>query len=450
MVSIIPSARSPWDVIGSQIGANVSQNLPGAIEKGYERGLGLSALEKAERALKEGITEEGINRPLNPYEIAMQFAKVGANNPALERALGPLMQTAMQEATVNRAFPQGAGSNQQLPAIQGQAPKDQSQQGLEEPFKGALAVGQQSGFATPSPFNIMTPEEIVQEGQRYAQAVRNPNAAAMREQQLRNQNESATQQRKDLEDAALKTQEVTPAELPRFMQVGKKFDPRNPSEWLQNTQREYAKVKANDKKIQTQFIPGIGQALMGQNRQEALKRLQPVSQEQKKLGLEEDTRKYYQDQYMSPVEIEEQFRPLTPMKEKEIKKLPMGLFPHESEITFERGFPENKKSMISYEEALEKAPKELEIMQNQLADFFLKNVDDDTSLSVLSNKIWQDKDYDWRQLGPAIREAQNKGLKLTDRQSTELADIESNPPMQSLPDIFRDLSRIPSYLRGNK
>lgn len=453
MVSILPPKRGFVNAIGDAM-SEFGRHAPQMLEERFKTQRGLDQLEKAQKAISEGIIDPAtqMRRDLDPYEMALQFAKAGIAAPGLERALGPLMQTAMQGGKVNRAFPesgQGQPSPQQMPGMQGQIPGVQQQQQLQEPFKGALPSGE-SGFLTPSVFNIPTPEEIKQEGERYARAVNDPNAAIIREDQLRREVDTANQQRTDLENAALNTKEVTPAELPRFMQVGSKFDPRNPSQWLQNTQREYAKVKANDKKIQTAFYPGIGQALMGQNRDAALERLVPTSLEQKALGLEEETRKYYQDQYMSPVEIEAQFRPLTTPKEKSIQKLPRGLFPRESETTFERGFPEKKRSIISYEEALEKAPKELEIMKDQLADFFVKNVDDDTSLSVLSNKIWEDKDYDWRQIGPAIREAQKKGLKLTGRQSTELTDIETNPPMQSLPDIFRDLSRIPSYLRGNK
>lgn len=455
MVSILPPQRHQFSALIDSM-KQFGQHAPQLLEERFKTQRGLDQLEKAQQAISEGIVDPvtKMRRDLDPHEMALQYAKAGvASGSGLERALGPLMQTAMQGQKVNRAFPESGqvqGQPKQIPGDQGQTPGMQPQQQPQEPFKGALPVGQ-PGFMTPGPFNIPTPQEIKQEGERYARAVNDPNAAVMREDQLRRESDTANQQRADLENAALNTKEVTPAELPRFMQVGAQFDTRNPSQWLQNTQRAYATVKANDKKIQTAFYPGIGQALMGQNRDAALERLVPTSLEQKALGLEEDTRKYYADQYMSPVEIEAQFRPLTPPKAKEIEKFPKGLFPHENETTFERGFPEGKKrSTISYEEALEKAPKELELMKNQLADFFLKNVDDDTSLSVLSNKIWQDKDYDWRQIGPAIREAQKKGLKLSGRQSTELTDLETNPPIQSLPDIFRDLSRIPAYLRGNK
>ena len=87
-------------------------------------------------------------------------------------------------------------------------------------------------------------------------------------------------------------------------------------------------------------------------------------------------------------------------------------------------------------------------MNSRLADFFLKNVKDDSSLLGIREKIWEDRDYDWRQFGPAIRQAQEKGLKLNPRQEREMKTVETQPPIQSLPDIFKDLSRILPFLRG--
>jgi hypothetical protein len=462
MVSILPPKRNIFNAIADSM-SEFGRNAPQLLEERFQRQRGLNALNTAEDAIKSGIVDPatGIRRELDPYEMALQFAKAGAANPGLERSLGPLMQTAMQGGRVNRAFPtteSGAAPGQQTPSQpassqQGNVPSGApaSMQNNEEPFKGALPVGQPSGFLTPSPFNIPTPQEIIDEGKRYAIAVNDPNAAAMREQQLRNQAATATQQRNDLEDAALKTGDVSPSELPRFMQIGAQFDTRNPNQWIQNTKRAFDQVKNNDKKIERAFIPGIGQALMGQNRDETLKRLIPSSQDQKKLGLEADLRKYYADQYMSPTEIEEQFYPLTPQKEQAIAKFPKGIFSHDESMEFTKGYPTKKTgSTISYEEALEKAPNELKKMQNQLSDFFLKNIDDESSLLVVGNELWNKKNYDWRQIGPAVREAMQRGLKLNQRQSTELTDLETNPPQQSLPDIFRDLSRIPAYLRGNK
>lgn len=460
MVTILPAERTPWDVISKAMGQNISQNLPGAVQRGYERQTGMNALDQLEQSIRQGVVDPatGQRRDLTQQELGIGGARAGVASENLQRGLGPLMDILSRGAKTSSAFPdqtnnpmQGAPGQgiQNIPGQQGESQNNQGAQ-QEAPYQGAPA-SQQGSFATPSPFNIMTPQEMIAESERYAKAVQDPNAAAMRLAQLQNQNGNATQQREDLENMALKSS-IASKDLPRFMQVGAQFDPRNPTEWMQNAKRAYDKVRSNDEKIQKAFYPDIGSGLLGRDRDSELKRLVPTSLDQKALGLEDETRKFYADQYMSPTEIEEQFRPLTPKKEKEIKNLPAGLFPKDNQnISFDKGMPARKKGpIISYEEALEKAPKELEIMQHKLADFFKKNVDNDTSLLVLRDKLWKDKDYDWRQIGPAIREAMRDGLKLDARQSTELTDVETNPPMQSLPDIFRDLSRIPAYLRGNK
>ena len=52
MVSILPNARNPWDVISSAIGQNINQNLPQAVQKGFERQQGLNAIEQLQNELQ--------------------------------------------------------------------------------------------------------------------------------------------------------------------------------------------------------------------------------------------------------------------------------------------------------------------------------------------------------------------------------------------------------------
>lgn len=445
MVSILPSARTPWDIMGQQTGQALQQVLPGALEKGFERQRGMTALDRAQAEIAQANGD--------PYKIALAFARVGAQNPNLERSLGPLMQTAMQNAKVNRAFGEPG-----LPTGQPSVPGANIAMG-GQPIPQGTGLPTQSTFATPSPFNIMTPQEMDLESKRYANAVQDPNGYQTRYAELQNQNNVATNLRETLEDFALKSG-VGADELPRFMLVGSKFDPRNPTEWAQKTKREYAKVKSNDNKILNAFIPGLGNALIGQNREEALKNLGPTVRDQVSKGLEQETRKQLAENYVSPTEISTLIHPLTPQHEKALKSLPKGLFPPHKKAdwssvadVFKGKLPEHLTTpFVSYTEAKEKDPKALQVMQDNLANFFLKNVDTNTSLLGLRDKIWQEKNYDWQQIGPAIRQAMDNGLKLEDWQDTELGIIDSSPPIQSLPDIFKDsgLGRIIQMMRGNK
>ena len=428
MTTILPSARSPWHVIDQAIGQQISQNLPGAVQQGFQRQTGLNAIDQ----LQQDLAQSGgdINKMLPA------LARAYTLNPNLERS--GIGQTFLQQAKVGRAFPEtGQGGGQQGNAL----PEQISLGSLKQPST------QQGTFAAPGPFNIMSQPEMDAEAKRYAAAVQDPNAYNSRFNQLQAQNETATSQRNMLEDAALKAH-VPPSELPRFMVVNNDLDFRNPSEWAQDAKRNYAKVKSNDDKLEKAFIPDTGNALLGQNRDSALKRLAPTVQDQISRGLEQETRNFLADKYLSPTEIEELIHPITPQKEKAIKSFPKGSFPAETAEQLSYFAP--SKDFKSYEEELEKNPQALQKQQNQLADFFLKNVDNDTSLLVLRDKLWKDKDYDWRQIGPAIREAESKGLKLNTQQSTEMTDIETQAPYESLPEIFQSWDRFKKFIRGNQ
>lgn len=455
MTTILPGARTSWDVIGQALGTSIGQNLPGAIQQGYQRQIGMNAINQAEKDIEMAGGD--------PYKIALAFAKAGAQNPSIERALGPLMQTALTNSKINRAFPQETsgsipkGSEIQPMARNQLAPQISSQS--EEAAPISIPKISESTFASPGPFNVFTPDQINSESERYAKALQDPSAYQVRQSQLQNSNIVATQQREALENAALKTGSVTADDLPRYMQIGSKFDPSNPSEWVQKTNKEYQKIRGNDKKLANAFIPGLGSALFGANRDQALKRLIPTVQDYVQKGLEQEARNFLADNYVSPTEIESLIHPLSKEQEKAISSLPRGFFPNQSKKKADEKMRssqlgqlvhEDKSPFISYDEALVTSPKELEKMQNILSDFFLKNVNKNTSLLGLRQKIWEDRDYDWRQIGPAIRQAEKMGLKLEPFQSTELTEIETQPPYESLPHIFMDLDRFIKYHRGNK
>lgn len=457
MTTILPAETSPWQVIDKAIGNQISHNLPGAVQQGYQRQLGLNALDQAQADIAQAGGD--------PYKIALAFAKAGAQNPNLERSLGPLMQTAMQAGRVQNAFgpaQPGGGSvspSQIQPQLPGQIPGQTGQlatrgaMGEYEPVLNTERLNR-GEFATPTPFNIMTVQDIDAESKRYAQSVNDPAAYATRMATLQAQNEMATQQRQALEQAALNAK-VPPSELPRFMVTNQHLDPRNPAEWAQQGVRNYAEVKNNDDKLRRAFIPGIGNGLLGQNRDQAIKNLGPAVRDNAKRGLEQEDRKFLAENYVTPTEIESLYHPPTPKLEKAISSVPKGIFPAQKKKTWGdvadvyRG-KMDKNPFVSYEEAVERDPQAMQIMQDNLANFFTKNVDKDTSLLGVRQELWDKKDYDWRQIGPAIRQAEKNGLKLQPFQQRELDIIETQPPLQSLPDIFKDWSRIENFFRGGK
>lgn len=431
MVSILPGG-SNWDVIGRALGENVGRVLPQAVQQGYQREQGLNAIDQLQQQLQ--------NAGGDMSKMLPALAKAYTLNPGLERS--GLGQFALQQAKVQNAFP--IGNRQGTSPQQLNPPTNQMDQGKPDEF-------QQANNALPSPFNVFTGNDIDKASEQYARDINDPAGYGIRQGQLNNLNQIAEQQRANLEDAAIKYG-VAPKDLSKFMLAGKDFDTRNPSQWVEKTNQEFKKVKSNLDSLERSFFPTGGNALLGQNRDKALKNLQePVSNLVKK-GYEDDARTIMAENYMSPSEIEETIRPLTPQKLKAIDNLPKGSFPaHKTEaLDIFNTKPPLKYPIGSYEEAQITHPKELEKMEDDLANFFLKNLDKNTALLPLRDKIWEEKDYDWQQFGPAIKKAQQMGLELSPRQQTELPDVVTQPPRQSLPDIFKSFDRVIQYFRGNK
>ena len=441
MTTILPQSRSPWQVIDQAIGSELSKNLPGAVQQGYQRQQGLGAIDQ----LQQDLASSGGDLS----KMLPALARAYTLNPNLERS--GLGQFALQNAKVNQAYParqqQPSG---QIPAQQSGQISDQTGGQPAQPNQNMGSQGQPVS-ALPSAFNIFTGPDIDKASEDFARKINDPAGYEKRQAQLNNLNQIATEQRRELEDAALKS-DVSPSELSRFMLAGQKFDPRNPSQWVEKTKQEYKKVKSNFDKLDRAFIPGLGNALLGQDRERTLKGLQQPVSDLVKKGYEDDVREKLAENYMSPSEIEETIRPLTPQKLKAIENLPKGMFPaNKTEgIDIFSFKPPLEYPLGSYEEAEITHPKELEKMRNDLSDFFLKNVDENMALLPLRDKIWEERDYDWQQFAPAIQLAQEKGLKLSPRQETEMADISTQPPRQSLPDIFRSFDRVVQYFRGNK
>jgi len=449
MVSILPAKISPWQAIGRSM-TELGKNAPQLLENRFQTERGLGAVDQLQEALASAGGD--VNK------VLPALMKAYTLNPSLERS-GLGQQYLQQARTGNALGGQGGQQDQgnvpQTPQIPSQQAPSMGGQPQQQPSAEQARTGQQPEFATPSPFNVMTPQEIDAESTRYAMALNDPNAKQTRQNQLQTQNDIATSQRQALEQAALDSG-VSPSDLPRFMVVNSHLDPRNPSQWAQNAKRNFAQVKNNDDKIRRTFIPGIGNGLLGQDRAADIKRLEGPVQQNAKMGLEQEDRAYLASQYLTPTEIETLYHPMTPKLDKSIESLPKGIFPPDISKKGAEGWKglttaqARKNPFVSYEEALERDPKGLQVMQNRLSDFFKSNVDKNTSLLGIREKLWEDKDYDWRQIGPAIREAQQKGLELTPDQEREMSTIETQPPMRSLGDIFKDLSRIPGYLRGSK
>lgn len=448
MVSILPAQRSSFDVIGDLIGQNLSQNLPRAIEQGQQRQRAYDAIDQ----LQKGLQTAGND----PSKILPLLARTYTDNPVLERS--GLGQTYLNRALTANAFGnQGATTSPQTqspvnrtsPQPSTNAPQPTETQ--PSPVENIIGkVDRPEEAATPSPFNLFTSEDIDKKSEDFAIATNNPANYSVRQSQLQNLNEQANRDRSNLEDMASKSG-IPSDELARFMNVGSRFDTRNPSQWLEKTKQKYKEVKSNFDQLERAFIPDIGSGLLGRNREGYLKRLEEPVRNLVKSGLEDDVREYLANQYLSPTEISELVRPMNNDQRKALETFPKGEFrtkplPQSDFDIF--GLPAIPRN--NYEEMQVTDPDKIQGMNEKLADFFLDNVNKETSLLPLRHDLVMEKDYDWRQIPDALRIAQEKGLKLTPRQQTELVEINTQSPRQSLGEIFQDWGRIVQYFRGNK
>ncbi len=447
MVTILPPGRTSWDAIGAQTGQLLNQHIPQAVNQNIQRQRAHGAIDR--------LQEDMASANGDISKILPAIARAYTENPNLERS--GIAQYALQNAKAANIYGNPKeGPQQQSSPGQGGMPSEpqpnspQAQPGI-------------TGQPQPSPqtprqtnYNIKTPSDMDAKARQDAQVTGDP---AQYQRSLTEQNalnDIAKTHRASLEDLA-KREGVGDADLTDFMEVGEEFASQNPDQWLKNTRAAYAPIKSNFDKLNREFIPGIGSALLGRNRDEALKRITPSVQDLVKLGRENQVRTFLQNQFLSPTEVEEQMHPIQKRQEAALSRLPKGIFPPQKAErpqdvsgAVQKHIERKTHPFVDYETAVRNAPKEMQAMQNQLADFFLKNVDENTSLLPLANKIWEDKSYDWRQIGPAIRQAQEKGLQLNSRQQAEMGDINSQPPIQSLPDIFQDWWRAVQFMKGAK
>jgi hypothetical protein len=180
-------------------------------------------------------------------------------------------------------------------------------------------------------------------------------------------------------------------------------------------------------------------------RQGFLTRLDRASQQLAGMGEEQYAREELAKKGLSPAEIEERFSPLKSETKSALEKLPnSGYTPSLAASFFGKAGP-------TYEMAMQKNPEKIAKTNENLSNFLKKNIDSRTSLLVLRDKLWR-KGYDWQQIASAMDQAlqgQN-AAKLTVDQERELNRLHTEPPRQSLSEIFSDWPRLWQYVRGEK
>lgn len=428
-------------------------------------------LNQTRRAI-QGIRDKSQNA--SPIDQLYNIIEASSVSPEIGRSSGALYEQLMKSEQTGKFFGnQGQGTSRGQPQQQGPAQNLQpQQQGQQYPINlqvsgGGIPTTMQgqgepvAGQPRPGPYTssgvlpaIMTADEIDARAREAAQIQNDPSSLPGWQQYFSNQNELNRKARGEAENALLNSG-LDQTEIPEAMEIGKQFSgEKDLNKWVIDTKNAYDKYKNSMDKLENADIPGFFRGVMQgpKARETALERMTGTVQDLIKAGKESYVRAFLAKEDLSPTEIEEAIHPLTERSTVSLDKLKKGIFPaNKREVDLEQKVKnKDENPFVDYETAKEKAPNEMKAMQARLANFFKNSVDNDTSLLVLRHKLWNEKDYDWRQIGPAIREAMGKGLKLNPSQLAELAEVETQAPRQSISDVFNNWGRWQDYFRGAK
>ena len=434
-IQILPPPTSGSNLIGE----GLRQGLASGIERGSNIGFQRKLTQEALQNIKPGASA---------FDVASNLIQATAGIPGAERYVGQLFPLLLQQMQNKNAFdpdnvnaPSGQ-TNQSNQPLEKEPGQYVSTQGMQQPNR-QIQPGQ--GQAQPQGQNqnfqnleggvlprILTPQEI----QAQASRMQMPPEQALSLVNSINQNN--INQRSLAEGKALQSG-VPAEELPEFMQAGQEFaGERNLDSWLTKTGERYKEYKSAKNALDRAIVPGFlrGAAEKGKNlnlasmgllgglvrggefRDKALERIHPTVKRLVDMGFENYARQKLANEHLSPTEISEAIHPLS-----DEKKASINSFPQASKI------PEP-------------------IREQRLQKFIKDNVDRNTSLLAMRHKLWE-KGYDWQEVANVMRQSLNPN-ELSRWQNTELTDVETQAPKQSLSEIFRDYGNWIDFIRGNK
>lgn len=415
MVQILPPKTNLGTQLGQAIGGGLSQGLQQGSQVGFQRGMLQNALKGLE------------NLPSNatPFQLATELMKSTAGIPGAERYVGQLYPLLLGQLRSQQAFgspgqPGMGAEGSQMPA--GGSPYGQTAQSL---IPGAEAApGGPAGGILGS---IIPQDQITQQSQQYAQQTGTGIEGAQQMQQyLMGKNQIALQQRQLGEQKAMDVG-VKPDELPAFMQLGQRHkDAKTMDDWVRATDRDYKEYRNLSKSLDSATYPGTMRGLfLGPTvRANRLKELDNTVNRLVNLGFEPQVREKLASSGLSPAEVEERIHPFQPETLRELNRLP------------------SQGPLFQSEKSLQKK-------EQGLKDFLQKNVNNNTSLLALRNRLWQEKGYDWTRISKVMNESLDPKT-LTAAQINELGILEREPPRQSLNYIFRDVGNFLKATAGQQ
>lgn len=468
MVSILPSERTPWDVIGRDVGRAMERTLPGAVQQGYNRG-----------QLKQGlgkISEISQNPNANSLELMLAAMEAGAGIPGSERYLGQIIPELIKFANAKRSQniplggPEGEQQsrmhepvepfqqNQQLPGFLGQQnqnfPTNTGPQGnvgnLPQPTTtGQVKKLRNSSEKRKAALDLskistaegipLTPKEALADIEKEEEDKKIYNAEVEKERQQR-VGSQAEYGNRGVGELKKIYPESTPEMDAIFEKKGEQIAGQGKSEadinrYLATEAKNFKNTIANVKKdlsaprSYNQFHRKfLGNAKdFDQASKDLRVKLKPLLD----LGLYDTARNLLTDLNYYPEERESIINPFSERLNTLMNRVPKAEGVNRPESVGQGQIP-------SLTMPKEYSPAHKENIKSGLIE--LQKADPNFDL-VLGRKAFEDKNYDWRIYKDALNELEEEGFKLTDDQKIQRGYLDT-PPLNGLERILHALRLI--------
>jgi hypothetical protein len=454
MVSVLPPGRSPWDVIGSQIGANLSQNLPGAIERGYNRGQIQQSLEQIKKTASSPNS--------NPLDIALAALQAGAGIPGSERYLSqiiPLLQKSAAARNSQDVNYSSTPQRQDLPEFMQKPGQNQGQKFFPE----NVGAQQTSGNAPQSSHSedvirVLNPNEVIEDGRRIAKeetASGNPTTVKEGIDIAKTLNEERRLHHQDTEkqkatraliqkkygqkadEALLKVvPDATDEQKAIFRKKAEDYSNENKSEadierLLAKDVTQFSNQLSNiEKQLSApRFHKNVVRTLLGEDKSEdqavksARTKLQPLLNQ----GLYDTARKLLKKTGWYPEEREVIINPLNDQVKAQMAQI--GKSVHA---------PDAIPRKIPFSKPPEYNEYEKNNLKNSLEDVFNKNPGISPALARIE---YEKKGYDWRVFEETMNDLINeKKIQLNADQENQFNSVLNRPPLNNLELLLYNLN----------
>jgi len=453
MVSILPGGnRTPWDVLGNLTGEKVQQVLPGAIEKGLERGQIQQGLKKIQDLTPQQLSQ------MQPHQLLASILGPFAGTRQGAQYAEAILPTLEKMMSRNQLFPGGGGggSAEQQPSMyrgpQGQAGVGEAsdQQGgmnFDQATKAAQAGNQAFQYQPPGQGTPQTDQaktesptlppgtkpiqDMLQEAANSSDPFKvidfwsktNNIAKAQRDELYKEylRNFETEENRINRENAfrgfakgATGDKKYSDDEFNRLVRYSDKYA-SEPSQTnrLYFAEKDLQKYKNSISALEkARKAPGFFENLF-RGQEQATKQLQSAFKPLVELGEIDEAKKISADLGFGPLQTERNVNPLPRASEgviNRIKKAPL------SSIQSAPGILSiSDKSSKERERAISKLP---EVIKDAITLGGPM-----TSVKLIRNALF-DKGYLEHEFAPALQEAIDKlGLKLSDYQKTEQSEL---------------------------